>query len=89
MAPSGVFEMMPFPDLEPTSPLKQIKETKADKGRTGWADFKQVVWHESFYKLVESIEAYSVTGCWVACGDGINRHIYPLILILAADYEEQ
>ena len=48
-----------------------------------------MIWHDSFYKLLESIEALSVTGVGVNCGDGIMRVIYPLILILAADYEEQ
>jgi len=52
-------------------------------------NFKRVIWHESFYKLLETIEAISATGCWVNCGDAVTRHIYPLILILAADYEEQ
>jgi hypothetical protein len=52
-------------------------------------DFKKVVWHEAFYKILESIEVYSKIGCWVECGDGVRRLIYPLILILAADYEEQ
>jgi hypothetical protein len=35
------------------------------------------------------IEKYSANGCYVNCGDGIEQQIYPLILILAADYEEQ
>ena len=59
------------------------------QGRTAWVNFKRVVWHESFYKLLESIEIYSKIGCWVDCGDGVRRRIFPLILILAADYEEQ
>ena len=66
--------------------LNQVSE---DGGNTPWANFKRVVWHESFYKLLESIEEYSKKGCWVRCGDGVERHVYPLILILAADYEEQ
>jgi hypothetical protein len=48
-----------------------------------------VIWHDSFYKLLETIEHLSVTGCWVNCGDKIARHIYLLILILVADYKEQ
>ena len=48
-----------------------------------------MIWHNSFYKLLESIEALSVTGVGVNCGDRIMRVIYPLVLILAADYEEQ
>lgn len=68
---------------------KQIADSQEDKARPSWVNFKQVVWHESFYKLLETIEALSVTGCSVMCGDGIERLIHPLILILSADYEEQ
>ena len=52
-------------------------------------NFKNIVWHESFNKLVESIKGYSKTGCWVWCSDEVDQHIYPVILILVADYEEQ
>ena len=52
-------------------------------------NFKRVIWHDSFYKLLETIETISVTGFWVKCGDGVERHIFPLVLILTADYEEQ
>jgi len=60
-----------------------------DKGRPGWVNFEQVIWHNSFYKLLETIEVYSVTGYWAKCGDEVMWHIYPLILILTADYKEQ
>ena len=89
MAPSGTFKITFLSDLELILPPEQVKDPEKDAGRPTWVNFKQVVWHESFYKLLESIEAYSATGCWVKCGDGVERNIYPLILILAADYEEQ
>ena len=66
-----------------------LNKVDENKSKSDWANFKRVVWHEEFYKLLESIEEYSKTGCWVRCGDGVERRIYPLILILAADYEEQ
>jgi hypothetical protein len=88
MAPSGTFEMSNF-HSELTLPLKQIEDEEEDKNRPGWVNFKRVVWHKSFRKLLESIEEHSINGCWVPCGDGVNRNIYPLVLILAADYEEQ
>jgi hypothetical protein len=69
--------------------LTQVDDAAEDKGKKEWVNFKRVVWHESFYKLLETIEVYSAVGYWVECGDGIARHIFPLILILAADYEEQ
>lgn len=67
----------------------QVDTAAEDKGRPSWVNFKRVVWHAAFYKLLESIEAYSVTGCWVNCGDKVARHIYPLVLMLVTDYEEQ
>ena len=72
-----------------TEITEQIDENADDKGRPTWADFKRVVWHKSFSKLLESIESHSKVRCWVKCGDGLVRHIFPLILLLAADYEEQ
>ena len=69
--------------------LMQIKETAAEANKTSWINFKQVIWHKSFLKLLESIEKISKMGCWVRCGDGEARKLFPLILILTADYEEQ
>jgi hypothetical protein len=50
---------------------------------------KHVVWHEAFYKLLETIEKISKTGVWHDCADEIRRHLFPLLLILSADFEEQ
>ena len=66
-----------------------LNKVDENKSKSDWANFKRVVWHKAFYKLLESIEEYSKTGCWVRCSDGVERRIYPLILILAADYKEQ
>jgi len=52
-------------------------------------NFKRVVWHDSFYELLDSIRIHSKTGFHIRCGDGIVRHLFPAILILSADYEEQ
>ena len=52
-------------------------------------NFKRVVWHDSFYELLDSIHAQSKTGIYIKCADGVVRHLYPAILILSADYEEQ
>ncbi|KAJ3509195.1 hypothetical protein NLJ89_g5347 [Agrocybe chaxingu] len=54
-----------------------------------FVDFKRVVWHECFRELLSSIATLSRTGFSVVCGDGIERLLFPIILILAADYEEQ
>ncbi|KAF9783985.1 hypothetical protein BJ322DRAFT_1007764 [Thelephora terrestris] len=69
--------------------LPVVEDDAKNKGRPGWVDFKRVVWHASFYKLLESISEISEIGHWVRCGDGVERHVFPLILILSADYEEQ
>ena len=39
--------------------------------------------------LLNSITTHSQTGCWVRCGDGVEHLLYPVVLILSADYEEQ
>ncbi|TFK20674.1 hypothetical protein FA15DRAFT_719445, partial [Coprinopsis marcescibilis] len=62
----------------------------ADKsGTRRFADFKRVVWHEGFEKILESIVDYSKTGYFFQCGDGVERRVFPLVMILSADYEEQ
>lgn len=67
----------------------QVPEDSAEKNKKAFVDFKRVVWHESFYKLVESIWLHSKTGCWILCGDGVKHHLFPAIIILSADFEEQ
>ncbi|KAG2009518.1 ubiquitin and ribosomal protein S27a [Coprinopsis cinerea AmutBmut pab1-1] len=68
--------------------LPKIGDANED-GKTEFVDFKRVVWHECFKELLSTIAEYSRTGCWVECGDGAQRRIFPFVLILAADYEEQ
>ena len=67
----------------------QVDETEEDKGKLDSVTFKRIVWHQSFQRLLESIKLHSWTGCSVVCGDGIERLLFPFILILSADYEEQ
>jgi hypothetical protein len=52
-------------------------------------NFKRVIWHDSFYELLDSIRVHSKTGLHIECADEVVRHLYPAILILSADYEEQ
>ena len=52
-------------------------------------NFKRAIWHQSFLKLLEAIKYHSRTGCWIRCGDDIERLLFQFILILCADYEEQ
>ena len=67
----------------------QVEEDEGEKGKKTYVDFKRVIWHESFHMLLESIHEYSKVGCWVECGDGVQRHLFPMVFILSADYEEQ
>ncbi|KDR65150.1 hypothetical protein GALMADRAFT_148940 [Galerina marginata CBS 339.88] len=68
--------------------LPIVGEEEEERGDPQYVNFKRVVWHESFRKLLESIKEFSKTGYNVYCGDGIFRHLFPLILFLSADYEE-
>ncbi|KIJ98243.1 hypothetical protein K443DRAFT_133505 [Laccaria amethystina LaAM-08-1] len=69
--------------------LPIVEDDEGEKGKKGYVDFKRVIWHESFRILLESIQEYSKVGCWVECGDGVQRHLFPMVFILSADYEEQ
>ncbi|KAJ7059195.1 hypothetical protein C8F01DRAFT_1370778 [Mycena amicta] len=68
--------------------LPVVADDTQEKGKPGYTNFKTAVWHESFYQLLESIEQHSKLGSLVRCGDGKIRKLFPMILILAADYEE-
>ncbi|KAK7034432.1 hypothetical protein R3P38DRAFT_2518906 [Favolaschia claudopus] len=68
--------------------LPVVQDDTAVSGKTRYVNFKNAVWHASFYKLLESVARHSKTGIWTLCGDGKERWLFPVILILAADYEE-
>ncbi|KAF8900821.1 hypothetical protein CPB84DRAFT_1815310 [Gymnopilus junonius] len=55
----------------------------------GYVNFKRIVWHRSLYEILDSIWLYGKTGFQKECGDNISRWLFPIILILSADYEEQ
>ncbi|KAF9780021.1 hypothetical protein BJ322DRAFT_1165130 [Thelephora terrestris] len=69
--------------------LPIIEEEAQESGKRDYVNFKRVIWHDSFYELMDSIHAVSKTGLHIRCADGIIRHLFPVILILSADYEEQ
>ena len=66
-----------------------MKDSPGYHKRTDWVDFKKVIWHEGFKRILESVQVLSKVGCVVRCGDGIERKLFPYVHILAADYEEQ
>ena len=48
-----------------------------------------MVWHNSFHELLATICTLSKIGHKIKCADGEVRHLFPAILMLSADYEEQ
>jgi hypothetical protein len=66
-----------------------VEEDAKESGKSGWANFKGAVWHEAFLQLLGSIQALSKSGYWHKFRDGEEIWLFPLILILSSDYEEQ
>ena len=67
----------------------QVEEDSGETGKTAFVNHKQIVWHQSFFLLLETIILYSKTGFHHTCADEIHRWLFPILLILSADYEEQ
>ena len=67
----------------------KIEEDPGEAKKAGWVDFKRVVWHSSFYEVLGTIHILSKIGFHIKCADDVVRHVFPVILILSADYEEQ
>ncbi|KAK0471415.1 hypothetical protein IW261DRAFT_1572106 [Armillaria novae-zelandiae] len=69
--------------------LPIVEEDPKHKGKPSWINFKRVVWHESFHKIMESVVEYSYTGyAFILPHSGKTIVIYPFIFVLSADYEE-
>ncbi|KAJ7327972.1 hypothetical protein DFH08DRAFT_940723 [Mycena albidolilacea] len=49
--------------------LPVVEEDPLESGKPGYVNFKNTVWHEAFYKLLESIVLASKTGVMTKCGD--------------------
>ncbi|KAK6992349.1 hypothetical protein R3P38DRAFT_2802824 [Favolaschia claudopus] len=65
-----------------------VPDDPNERDKPKFANFKNIVWHAALYKLLESIVDISKVGHWTKCGDDVLRWLWPLVLILAADYEE-
>ncbi|KZP28161.1 hypothetical protein FIBSPDRAFT_729690, partial [Athelia psychrophila] len=61
----------------------------SERGKKNWVLHKNIVWHEAFRKILKMIQKYSKIGFSHSCADAIVRWLWPFILILSADYEEQ
>ena len=60
-----------------------------EDGKTGFINFKCVVWHKGLLDFMEAVACNSREGYHVKCADGIMRWLFVFILILSVDYEEQ
>ncbi|KAH9039002.1 hypothetical protein EDB85DRAFT_1860186 [Lactarius pseudohatsudake] len=69
--------------------LPIVPEDPMGHKKPSFVNLKRTIWHESFSMVVQSIVTHSKTGCWLECGDGVERWLFPIVLILSADYEEQ
>ncbi|KAF7327132.1 hypothetical protein MKEN_00289900 [Mycena kentingensis (nom. inval.)] len=68
--------------------LPVVEEDAKHSGKAAYVNFKNAVWHTALFKLLESVVLPSKIGVSVRCGDGELRRLFPVILILASDYEE-
>ncbi|KAF7969796.1 hypothetical protein HWV62_25973 [Athelia sp. TMB] len=69
--------------------LPIVEEEAAESGKKNFVLHKNIVWHEAFRKILEQVLKYSELGHNHKCADAVLRWLFPLILILSADYEEQ
>ncbi|KAI5983591.1 hypothetical protein EDD15DRAFT_2533716 [Pisolithus albus] len=69
--------------------LPIVPADSGNEGKLSWTNLKRVVWHESFLKILDSIVSLSKVGFAYQTFEGTVRRLYPVILILSADYEEQ
>ncbi|KAF6743705.1 hypothetical protein DFP72DRAFT_113420 [Ephemerocybe angulata] len=69
--------------------LPIVPEDSDKSGKKPFVDFKRVVWHAALYEILASLIPYTESGFSFLCDDDIERWLYPIILILSADFEEQ
>ncbi|KAI5982863.1 hypothetical protein EDD15DRAFT_2179828, partial [Pisolithus albus] len=69
--------------------LPIVPEDSANDRKLSYTNLKRVVWHQAFLKLLDSITRLSRVGFAYKTHNGLIRTLYPIVLILSADYEEQ
>ncbi|KAK0216357.1 hypothetical protein IW262DRAFT_1464893 [Armillaria fumosa] len=74
--------------------LPIVKEEAKHKNKSYYADFKRAVWHKAFEFILSPIKDKSKFGAWVRVAGGTETtpchlYLFPTIMILSADYEEQ
>ncbi|KAF8899527.1 hypothetical protein CPB84DRAFT_1815674 [Gymnopilus junonius] len=80
---------LPIVSFRQVQILHQVTEDAGETRKKGYVNFKHIVWHKSLYEILDSIWLHGKTGFLKTCGDNIARWLWPIILILSADYEEQ
>ncbi|KAJ3505987.1 hypothetical protein NLJ89_g7124 [Agrocybe chaxingu] len=65
------------------------EDVAGEKGKRRFVNLKREIWHEAVAEIVASIELYTKLGAAVQCADGVTRQLFPHILMLSADFEEQ
>ncbi|KAF6755045.1 hypothetical protein DFP72DRAFT_1123733 [Ephemerocybe angulata] len=70
-------------------PVLEDADDPLNAAKPAFIDLKRVIWHKSWTYLLETLKMKAQNGEYIACGDGRVRRLYPRILILCADYEEQ
>ncbi|KAJ7715170.1 hypothetical protein B0H14DRAFT_3171311 [Mycena olivaceomarginata] len=65
-----------------------VKEDTNKNNKPAFSNFKTIVWHAVFWKLLESLVHHAKLGSWTTCEDEILRWLWPIVLILTSDYEE-
>ncbi|KAI6006349.1 hypothetical protein F5J12DRAFT_905767 [Pisolithus orientalis] len=69
--------------------LPIVPESAKEEGKTSYTNYKCVIWHEAFLCIIDRLAELSKLGYKYECYDKITQWLFPLILILSADYEEQ
>ncbi|KAI0055128.1 hypothetical protein BV25DRAFT_1816053 [Artomyces pyxidatus] len=69
--------------------LPILEEDEDKTGKKTYVNFKNIIWHKSFYLLLEKVIEIAKDGFHFTCADDVLRWLFPIILILSADYEEQ
>ncbi|KAF8439411.1 hypothetical protein L210DRAFT_3612603 [Boletus edulis BED1] len=68
--------------------LPIVPEPAKDEGKLSYTTYKRVIWHEAFLCMLKMLIELAKTGYCHVCYDEIIQWLFPIILILSADYEE-
>ncbi|KAG0704425.1 hypothetical protein DFH29DRAFT_981528 [Suillus ampliporus] len=66
-----------------------VKEDKNHSGKPTFVNFKNVVWHASFLKILACLVSLLKFGSAIKYWDDVIHILYPIVLTLFTDYEEQ